>query len=204
MPLFSLPLPPWEIVTHLGSASVLLPIIVLLALGLWRAGQGPVAATWLVALALAAVATLASKIAFMAWGIGIVPINFTGASGHSLLASAVLPVLFGWLAAGRQRGFSRFGAGFGVFLCIAVGVSRVVLEAHSRSEVAAGWLLGLAVSGVTLWMLHSPSRAPTFARLSPLILLFALSTTLSSYLPTHDWEIRIALFISGHTQQFLR
>ena len=82
--------------------------------------------------------------------------------------------------------------------------SRVVLGAHSVSEVViAGWM-GLLVSGLTVRALPHGARAPWFARLSPLVLLLALHTSTATYLPSHAWEVRLALYLSGHDRPFQR
>lgn len=194
----------WRVVTHLGSSSLLLPLLALMAAGLWRSGQAPALKIWLKALALAAILTLATKIAFLGWGFGIVSLDFTGISGHTLGAAAVLPVVFGWLPARAGQCYRPAGAAFGVLLATAVGVSRIVLDTHSPSEVAAAGLVGLLVSGLALTALQeSPSR-PRFARLAPLILLLAFDTNTSTYLPTHDLEIRMAMLLSGRDSPFQR
>ena len=90
----------WPVVTHLGSAGLMLPVAALTTLGLWLAGRRAAVAVWLAALGAGAALVLASKLAFMGWGIGSVALDFTGISGHSMLATAILPVWLAWLLAG--------------------------------------------------------------------------------------------------------
>lgn len=194
----------WPVITQMGSAGVIVPTLAITAAGLWHARQRTAVHVWLVALALAVFITLASKIVFIGWGIGIASLDFTGVSGHTLLATAVLPVIFSWLLA-DERHLSRFaGATLGLLLATGVAVSRVVLGMHSISEVVCAWFIGLIVTWAALSTMQSPARAPWFARLSPLALLFAFGTTTSDYMPTHDWEIQLALLLSGHDKPYTR
>ena len=194
----------WQIITHLGSSSLMLPILAITVTGLLLSHQKRAVGVWLLTLTLAIMITLITKIAFIGWGIGIASLKFTGISGHTLLAMSVLPVLFGWLMA-RDENCLRFtGIFFGLLLGTCVGISRVVLGVHSISEVLAAWLIGLIVSSVTLNALEKPIQRPSCVRLSPLLLLFAFNTTSSNYLPTHDWEIKVALFLSGHDRPYVR
>lgn len=194
----------WEIVTHLGSASLVAPTLVIAVIGLWQSGQRAALRTWLIALSLAVALALASKLLFYGWGLGIAALDFTGVSGHALLASAVLPVLFSWLLAFGRQGSRLPGALCGGLLAILVGISRVVLGAHSLSEVAAAWGIGLAVSVLTLATLQGPGRRPWFAPFAPLVLLLAFGSSTSTYLPTHDWEVRFALYLSGRPAAYTR
>lgn len=194
----------WPVVTHMGSASVLMPTVALAATGLWQSQQRVAVHTWLLALALAVLVTIVSKILFLGWGIGIASLDFTGVSGHTLLAASVLPVLFGWLLATEEDRPSVAGAAFGMLAALGVAASRVILGAHSVSEVVLACLLGITVSRATLAVMDGPARRPWFVRLSPLFFLLALGTPTSSYLPTHNWEIRIALFLSGNDEPYTR
>ena len=194
----------WRVITHLGSSSLLMPILAIAATGLWQSRQRAAARIWLLTLAVAVMITLATKILFLGWGIGIASLDFTGISGHTLLATSVLPVLFSWLLAPDRYRFRLAGASVGLLLAAAVGISRIVLGAHSISDVGVAWLAGLAVSGVTLNAMQSPIQRPWFVRLLPLVLLFAFGTTTSTYLPTHEWEIRIALLLSGNDKPYTR
>jgi membrane-associated phospholipid phosphatase len=190
----------WRVITHFGSAGLILPILTIVVIGLWQSGQRTAAGVWLIWLGLSILATVASKVLFLGWGIGVAELNFTGVSGHTVLATSVLPVFFSWVMALTPQRFNLVGALFGLGLSVGVGLSRVVLGTHSPSEVVAGWVIGLMVSAVTLYSLDGRHRRPWFASLSPLILLLALSTTTSNYLPTHDWELRLALLLSGQNQ----
>ena len=193
----------WQVVTHLGSASLLLPALVVAGAGLWQAGQGVAVHRWLVALTLAVAATLFSKVIFCGWGIGSAVLDFTGISGHSLLAASILPVLFGWLLA-DARGNPSVGAVLGLLLSVAVAVSRVVLGAHSVSEVVFGGLLGALVSGVALCAMRCTQRRAWAATVAVVVILSAFGTTVSNYLPTHNWEVSLALKLSGRHRPFTR
>ncbi len=194
----------WQIVTHLGSASLLIPTVIITVAGLWQCQQKAAVGLWLLALTLAILICLATKIAFIGWGLGIASLNFTGISGHTLFATAVLPVLFHWLITWRPLRFRFAGAGLGLLLAVAVGVSRVVLGAHSQSEVVSGWLVGLVVSGVAVHALHERLKPPRFALMALAVLMFVFDTTTATYLPTHYYETRLALFLSRHDKPYTR
>lgn len=194
----------WRVITHLGSLSLMLPVVAIAATGLWQSGQMAAMRIWLLALTVAVAVVLATKILFLGWGIGIVALDFTGLSGHTLLATAVLPVFFGWLLAQKQKHATFAGAALGLLIGAAVGISRIFLGTHSVSEVAVAWLAGLVVCGVTLKAMDRPYQRSWLAWLAPLILLFAFDSAASSYLPAHDWEVRIALFLSGHHRPYTR
>lgn len=188
----------WRVVTHLGSAGLVVPILAVALLGLWQSGQRRAVRVWLSWLGLAVIATLASKLLFLGWGIGVAALNFTGISGHAVLATSVLPVFFSWVMASASQRFSVAGALVGLGLSAGVGLSRLVLGMHSASEVVSAWAIGLMVGALTLNSLEVLHRRSWFSSSSPLILLLALNTTTSNYLPTHAWEVRLALLLSGH------
>jgi membrane-associated phospholipid phosphatase len=194
----------WRVITHLGSGGILMPLLTITAIGLWRSHQRTVVRTWLLAITLAVVITMATKVLFFGWGFGIAWLNFTGLSGHTVLATSVFPVFLSWLGSSNQPRYRRAGAVFGLMLGVVVGMSRVVLGAHSASEVVAAWFIGAAVSGISLTAPEGPAEGVWFARFTPLILLLALGTTTSNYLPTHDWEIDLSLFLSGRDKPYTR
>ena len=195
----------WQVVTHLGSGSLMLPLAGITAVGLWRTHQQASLRVWFLAMTAAVVVTLVTKIAFIGWGIGIAALNFTGISGHTLIATSVLPFLFGWLLARDGERFRNSGVLLGLLLGGVVGSSRVVLGMHSSSEVMVAWIAGLIVSAVALnSLVGRVGQPPLFVRLSPLALLLSFSTTTSTYLPTHEWEVAMALLLSGRDTPYTR
>lgn len=194
------PFPPLgTIVTNFGAAGVMVPVLVLACAGLWRTGQSAAAAWWLILIAIGGTLVLATKIAFLSFGLGIAELDFTGISGHTTLATAILPVWLGALLGGerRQARFALVGVLAGLALGALVGWSRVHLGAHSPSESVLGWILGAGISYLTLRVLNPRVRAPWLTWSASLILLLTLSPSLSSYLPTHRWERELAKAISG-------
>ena len=191
-------------ITDLGAAGIVIPLVVIASLAFFYCGQRRAVGIWLLALLAAAGLALVSKILFIGWGIGIATIDFTGLSGHTVLATAVLPLLCGWLWAPGNAAYSKMAAGCGLLLGAAVGVSRVVLGAHSTSEVILGWLAGFVVSLLALAALKEKGHLPWPARLSGCLLLLAVAGDVANYLPTHDWETRLALLLSAREKPYTR
>lgn len=152
----------WHGVTRAGEVGILLPAALLAAwLLVLRRDNGRTAGIWLAALGVAVLITLASKLAFLGWGLGWAALDFSGISGHSMMAAAVYPVLFAVLIPTPSAWGRWSAAGAGIALALVVGVSRIVVGAHSWSEVFAG----LAVGGVvTVFVLHGSSLALAGAR----------------------------------------
>jgi hypothetical protein len=84
----------WQLITQLGSSSLLFPVLAISVATLWISNQKTAIYLWLTALTLAVTVTLATKLLFLGWGIGIASLDFTGVSGHTLLATSILPILF--------------------------------------------------------------------------------------------------------------
>jgi len=87
---------------------------------------------------------------FLGFGIGSARFNFTGFSGHSAMSSTLWPVMM-WLISGRWSTFWRaVTIAIGYAIPLMVGFSRLVIHAHSVSEVLAGLLLGFTLSSAFL------------------------------------------------------
>src|SRR5262245_55129388 len=141
----------WFAITRLGEAQILLPAM--LAMALWlvhRSGATRVATLWLGFTACAALLTTATKVAFIGWGIGFAPLNFTGISGHSMFAAAILPVLVRAGASTADDQWHRPALLTGYLLAMLVTISRVATGAHSWSEALAGYALGSAASAAVI------------------------------------------------------
>ncbi len=193
----------WWVITHLGSSSLLLPALVLVLGGLWEGGARHVARGYLLRIVAAVLITVISKCLFFGWGIGIAALDFTGISGHTLLATSILPLLLRGVPWPALQALG-LGAAVGWALAIAVGISRVVVNAHSVSEVVAGWMLGAAVSWPILRALGTTSLTHWASKLAPLALLLAFHSSSATYLPTHALEVRLALWVSGQGKPFMR
>lgn len=196
--------PIWLMITHLGAAGNVLPLLLIGALALWQCEQRKALRHWLLAFGLAALLTLSSKMLFLGWGIGIAAINFTGISGHTLLSTSILPLLCAWLWAPLRTPFNPWGAFCGLLLGVLVAFSLVVIGAHSASEVLLGWLAGSLVSLAALRALGAPKKKPLLASLAAVMLVLGWVGNFASYLPTHDWEIRLALLFSARDKPYTR
>ncbi len=194
----------WPIVTHLGSAGLMLPVFAIVAGGLWISRRRAALYTWLLALAGGAALVLASKLAFMGWGIGSAALDFTGISGHATLAASILPIWLGWLLAARGGRFSILGLGLGLLLGTLVAISRVVLHAHSVSEALAGWLLGSAVALAAARALAGPLPWSRWSLLALLPLSLSGHAATANYLPAYQWEEHIAIWLSGRATPYTR
>ena len=195
----------WAFVTRLGEAQILLPAAALALLWLSRQPGGrPLALAWLGATVVAAAVTTASKVAFIGWGIGWAPLDFTGFSGHAMFAAALMPLLLRLAAGpGSRRGRQAvLAAGYG--LALAVAASRVQVGAHSVSEVVAGFALGALASA---WALRA-GRWPALpvARWMPVLLLAwaVLAVARAPESRTHDLVTRLSLALSGRAQPYRR
>jgi len=193
----------WPLFTRLGEAQLLLPLSLLAAVWLFGwGGQRPLARRWMGGLALATLLTTVSKLAFLGWGLGLSQLDFTGFSGHSMFAAATLPLL-GWTLWQGRRGQDQALAG-GFVLAAVVAYSRLAVNAHSPSEALLGWLLGAAVSVVSLR--RTPATGPAVPLWMPalafsLLLLMPLAAPRSR---THDWVVALSLELSGRGHPYTR
>jgi membrane-associated phospholipid phosphatase len=199
----------WAMIARLGEAQIVLPAMALvLASHLWsarrRAAPLDLAVAWLGSLAIAASVTLASKLAFIGWCWGWAWADFTGVSGHTLVATAALPPLAGLLSTRWTEPARRALIGLACMLAVAVGASRVLLGFHSLSEVCAGWALGTLVAATALSRLTALThRAAGWPAL--LVLVWGLQSV--SQAPpsrSHDMVTALALQLSGHDTPFER
>lgn len=168
----------WHALTWLGDSGLLLPAA--LSITLWLAlsrRTWPTAALWVLLFGLGSTLILASKLAFMGWGLGSARFNFTGFSGHTAIAASVWPVALWLMAARRSHRVRVTAVGLGWALAAAIGASRLAVLAHSGAEVLAGYVLGVAVSGSFLLLQrgrpHSriPAVLVVLSLLAPLLLL---------------------------------
>jgi membrane-associated phospholipid phosphatase len=200
-----LPLPAWSLLTRLGESQILLPAFAATMAWLrWRLDASRVVLVWAGAVLAATGLTTLSKVAFLGWGLGYAPWDFTGISGHAMFALALWPLLAGavWADAAPMQRRTALAAAYALALVIAL--SRVVVGAHSSSEVLAGALLGLAASGLALRQATPPrSHAPALL-VAGLVLWLAATPLGAPASPTHGWVVRLSLVLSGHATPYTR
>jgi hypothetical protein len=182
-----------------GESAFLLPCAVFLYAWLRWHGANAVARHWLIAFSLTACLVLVSKLAFMGWGIGSAALNFTGFSGHAMMAASILPVFACLAVPSRYRTLSLLAAVAGVLLALAVGMSRLALHAHSMSEVVSGLALGFCVS-LPFIMRHEVPHGPVAMLLASGVLATVLVLPVSGVAGvTHIWVQGIATFFLAVT-----
>jgi hypothetical protein len=65
------------------------------------------------------------------------------------------------------------------------------------SESAIGWLVGVCTSLIAYSVMSGKVTESALTKAAGIVLLLAFNETASNYLPTHDWEARAALAMSG-------
>ena len=201
-----MPVEAWLAITTLGSSGLMLPAAAVVSLQLLAAGAGRIALAWSACFAAAVGLVLASKLAFLGWGMGIRALDFTGISGHAALATAVLPVLGSLMLAPPGGHPSVPGAIGGMALALAVAASRWVLGLHSAVVVVAGIALGAATSGAFLRMAGGRRGmvVRTWLLAAALVVIAACHDSLKHRADSHDIVVRMALYASGRDQPFTR
>ena len=198
----------WLHLTALGDSSVTLPCVGLTTLCLLLAAPTRgLAWRWLLPVAGVAGLVAASKLAFMVWGVGLPGLDFTGLSGHAAMAAVVWPAM-GSLLVGRAGSAWRIsGVLLGMLLAVAIAWSRVVLHAHSVSEVTLGVSTGLAFSLAFLRLHWQSWRLPWPTHRALLPLLLVLPFVYGRHFPSQDMLVTVAQHLSDtplHTRQELQ
>jgi membrane-associated phospholipid phosphatase len=151
-------------ITNFGDLAVLLPLALVITAWLVALRQPRSVLWWLAAVGLCMTATAVLKIYFYVCP----PLSdLRSPSGHTslstliygTLALAVATVVTGW----KRAAVLVAGAAF----VAAIGVSRVLVEAHSVPEVVSGSLIGIAA--LALFARQFWPRRPTEPRLQPML-----------------------------------
>jgi hypothetical protein len=188
----------WGQVEWVGPAVFAIALVYLLR------GHDRLGVTLLTGFVLAAIATAASKVAFMGWGIGFATIDFTGISGHAMCSAAIYPVI-GASLRWRDQDRARTSIALGCAVALSIGLSRIASRAHSPSEVLAGLVLGAAVAWVTMRRGGLPPLVLQPLVVGALMLLIAAWPSAGEPAPlAHSVLTRIALTLSGRTTVYTR
>jgi hypothetical protein len=136
----------WKSIIDIGHTAVMFPLAAAIAAWLVIGRSWRMAAYWC-GMFVAGVGLVAlSKIAFLGWGAGFAPLAFKALSGHTLCASAVIPVFFYVVLQGSPAPWRSLGVAFGVSVSIVLSGLIVYFGFHSASEVVASFALGMSIS----------------------------------------------------------
>jgi membrane-associated phospholipid phosphatase len=194
----------WYSITSLGGAGMTLPLAFAIALWLAVGYTWRMAAGWLVLLGAAIGVVTVTKLAFLGWGVGVRELDFTGVSGHAMLSTAVYPVALFLMLLWTRPPVRVLGVLLGLAAGMAVGVSRVVLSAHSPSEAITGCLVG-AVAALLFVRMAWKAQPERLSAVQVAVSLMVLAVLMHGvHVPTQRWVTHIALKVSGHDRPFIR
>ncbi|MGF6608006.1 hypothetical protein OKW45_002906 [Paraburkholderia sp. WSM4175] len=194
----------WYSITSLGGAGLTLPLALAIALWLAVGYSWRLAGCWLALLGTAIGVVTVTKLAFLGWGVGVRELDFTGVSGHSMLSTAVYPVALFLMLLPARRAVRLLGVLGGLAAGLAVGLSRVVLSAHSPSEAATGCLVG-ALAALVFVRIAWDAEPGRLSALPVAVSLMVLAILMHGvHVPTQRWVTHIALKVSGHDRPFIR
>ena len=146
-----------HLIGDLGHSAILLPASLVLILLLVQARRRQDALAFIVALAGCLIGTLVGKLAIHACQAQVLAIAVASPSGHASFSTAFYGCLALILAAGRedwQRAAIYVGT---AALAISIGLSRVLVVAHTWPDVAIGLSIG-ALSVLVFQLLRGPPR----------------------------------------------
>jgi membrane-associated phospholipid phosphatase len=149
-------------ITGTGDLAVLIPLIGILSVWLLLTRQLAALCWWNAAVAICAGVTAILKIYFY-----VCPpaVDFSNPSGHTSLSTLVYGALT-LLILRSVIGWRRYVVAFlGAALVFSIGISRLLLHAHSLPEVLFGWLIGL----LTLWFFARAFGLRAYPYFRPLI-----------------------------------
>ena len=191
----------WQLISFFGDSTVLLPSAAALFIVLMlRKTSRLLAWQWSLLFGITGAIVCASKLAFMGWGLGIRELDYTGFSGHSALSAAFWPI-FLWLLS------ARFSAGLQK-AAVATGYSRLVIHAHSVSEVIAGLLLGAVGSALFLLLqkrtTHSENVRISWGGVACLVMVPLILLHSGNKAPTQSLLGQIATAVGPLDKPFTR
>ncbi|HBZ15826.1 phosphatase PAP2 family protein [Pantoea sp. NPDC088449] len=196
----------WKTLTYFGDSMLLIPTAVIIALVLpWKSDNRQTVWYWVLAFGLAGLLVSISKIMFLGFGIGSARFNFTGFSGHSAMSATLWPVMM-WLVSGRWSPRWRVVTiGIGYLIPLMVGLSRLVIHAHSKSEVLAGLMLGFMLStAFLLSQRHTALKGFSLAQISVALLVPLLLLGHGRVATTQQFLERFSANLAGLEKPYTR
>ncbi|KWF12758.1 phosphatase PAP2 family protein [Burkholderia cenocepacia] len=141
----------WLAIGNLGDAALTLPLAAVCFAWLTRSLYGWRIALWWLMLSAAAMLLVGlTKVLYAGCGVEIRSLDFRVISGHTMLAATVWPMACLLLLHDGWRVHTGPALFPGFALAATIGVARVHVDAHTASEVIAGWMLGVLVTMLLL------------------------------------------------------
>lgn len=194
----------WHPITFLGDSIVTMPVAAALAVWLVTAGAWRMALTWCALFGSGLFLVLATKVAFIGWGLGIPELDFTGISGHAMRACAVYPAVAAVLLTHVRAPLRLAGVLAACALALLVSISRLVLHYHSPSEVVAGIGLGMLLATAFVRQFEGEPRLQLQRWVIGLTMLGLIPSAYAQPAPTQQWVTSVALYLSGHDRPYVR
>ncbi len=194
----------WFSITTAGSFTVMAPAAIAITVWLALNRAWRLVALWCALFIGGMGLVVATKIAFIGWGIGIRSLDFTGISGHAMRATAVAPVLLYLLLQTTTRMGRQAGIVLGLSFGVLIAYSRLVVHAHSPSEAISGWLLGATVALSFIRILSQSAKIQLSSWVIAVSLLGLLSSPGITPVPTQRLIIDTSLYLSGHELPYIR
>jgi len=194
----------WYSLSVIGSLAVTGPIGIAITAWLVAGRSWRLTAIWLTLFGAGMALVVATKMAFVGWGIGVASVEFAGFSGHAMRAAAVFPVA-GFLAfRSSPRPAPQLATAAGVLLAVLITLSRVYVMAHSVSEAVTGCLLGLAVAAGFIWYASTENHLALSRVLVALCVPIFMVAPRAQPIPAESWITQAALYLSGHDKPYTR
>lgn len=171
----------WTVIGNFGDAAMTLPLA--LCCAVWIAtSRRRLAWIWCLSFACGMAAVGITKILYAGCGIQIRSIDFRVISGHTMLATAIWTLILALLGP-RRRGRWTLGAAVGGIAGTLIAIARVYEEAHTISEVIAGWAVGALVALVFLRQAESADFAPRHRLIAATAMLLIIALSYGRHLP---------------------
>lgn len=194
----------WTLLSALGGLGITMPVALAVALWLALAHCRRLAALWVLLLGALALLVVATKLAFLGWGIGVQALALAGASGHAARAAAIFPVAAYLLLHGSSVRARSAAVLLGALLAAAVAFARVADASHSPAEALLGLVLGLCVAALFMARMRSARDAHPSARvLAASLLLLVLQPALAP-VNAEQWITAAALLAARHDSVYQR
>lgn len=194
----------WYHISALGALAVTAPLCLGIAAWLACAHGGRRALAWLLLFGAAMLVVVASKIAFIGWGIGSMSLDFAGFSGHAARAGALFPVAAWLLCRGCARPWRFAALALATLLAVLVAIARVEVHTHSSSEAVFGLLLGLSTACAFI----APARVQTGWSPRPWVLALGLAVLVlparGAHVSSQQLLTGVALHLAGSDRPYSR